>query len=93
MKKLIDKYRDELSDMEENEMPSEQIIRVRREDGKWNFKKNDGSWLSKEWFTAIWFFRNGYALVEREYRKYNYLKEDGSLISDEDFVDAWKSFI
>ena len=63
----------------------ESIIRTRREDGLYNYRKPDGTLLSDEWFMSAENFHEGFARVRRTDGMYNYLKPDGTFLSKEWF--------
>ena len=59
------------------------FAQVRRDDGKYNFIKPDGSILSSEWYKSTGNFHDGFALVQRDDLKWNFIKSDGSILCSE----------
>ena len=56
--------------------------------GMWNFRREDGSYVSTKWYRDIQKFSEDFAVVQREDKRFNYMRRDGSILCDEWFDEA-----
>lgn len=62
-----------------------------RFDGKWNYLKPNGEFLSVQWFDECDEFHDGFGIVKLN-NKYNYIKPDGKLLSPDLWFDRCWNF-
>ena len=72
---------------------TEELTKIRREDGKWNFIDKKGNILSPNmWFKAISRFHDGFASVKREDGKWNIIDTKGNIISPNLWFDITDTY-
>ena len=61
------------------------LARVRRDNGDYNFIKQDGYVLYGKWlkYHYVFYFKNGFARVQRDDLKWNFIKLNGDVLCDE----------
>lgn len=74
------------------ELVNEKMPKKLHMGNNWNFRKEDGTLLSKsENFKVIWDFFDGAALVKRANGFWNYITPEGNFVSEhEDFLLGYK---
>lgn len=64
----------------------ENFARVQRANGDWNLINKQGKILSKQWFTYVYEFSYGFAIVRNKYHVYNFIDKHGKLLLNEWFI-------